>query len=185
MVDFSLTIPKTANQQQNKPKQPTGRSASPGGPERGENKNPSLVRVAIRHVNRQPVHSQTPVRIASQHHGSKTPKVILIFPSYILPTFMWSHHEKTIIVDQQVAFLGGLDLCYGRWDTSKHLLTDTNKAQFFPGIDYSNERIKGFTNIQSYEESLIDRNQETRMPWHDVAVKVLGEVVKDLSRHFI
>jgi phospholipase D1/2 len=98
---------------------------------------------------------------------------------------MWSHHEKTVIVDQQVAFLGGLDLCYGRWDSSTHLLTDSHKAQFFPGIDYNNERINAFTNVQSYQNSLIDRNNQVRMPWHDIAVKVLGEVVKDLTRHFI
>jgi phospholipase D1/2 len=28
--------------------------------------------------------------------------------------FLWSHHEKLVIVDQSVAFLGGIDLCYGR-----------------------------------------------------------------------
>ena len=26
---------------------------------------------------------------------------------------------------------------------------------------------------------------QIRMPWHDVGVKVMGEAVKDLSRHFI
>ncbi|KAI0220872.1 Phospholipase D1 [Lamellibrachia satsuma] len=36
----------------------------------------------------------------------------------------WSHHEKCIVIDQRVAFLGGVDLCYGRWDTPSHKLTD-------------------------------------------------------------
>lgn len=29
----------------------------------------------------------------------------------------WSHHQKTVIVDQKIAFVGGLDLCFGRWDS--------------------------------------------------------------------
>ncbi|CAH0717450.1 unnamed protein product, partial [Brenthis ino] len=38
--------------------------------------------------------------------------------------FFWAHHEKIVVVDQTVAFLGGIDLCYGRWDDHKHRLTD-------------------------------------------------------------
>ena len=30
--------------------------------------------------------------------------------------FLWSHHEKTVIIDQKIAFVGGIDLCFGRWD---------------------------------------------------------------------
>ena len=29
-----------------------------------------------------------------------------------------------VIIDQSLAFVGGIDLCYGRWDNSRHLLTD-------------------------------------------------------------
>lgn len=42
---------------------------------------------------------------------------------------MWSHHEKSVVVDQRIAFLGGIDLCYGRWDTRKHRLTDLGTIQ--------------------------------------------------------
>ncbi|XP_046617254.1 phospholipase D2 isoform X1 [Neodiprion virginianus] len=38
--------------------------------------------------------------------------------------FLWAHHEKIVVVDQALAFLGGIDLCYGRWDNSEHRLTD-------------------------------------------------------------
>lgn len=38
--------------------------------------------------------------------------------------FNWSHHQKTLVVDQSLAFVGGLDLCYGRYDDRSHLLTD-------------------------------------------------------------
>ncbi|KAK0092201.1 hypothetical protein PV326_001951 [Microctonus aethiopoides] len=38
--------------------------------------------------------------------------------------FFWAHHEKIVVVDQTLGFLGGIDLCYGRWDTNEHRLTD-------------------------------------------------------------
>lgn len=34
--------------------------------------------------------------------------------------FLWAHHEKILVVDQTYAFLGGVDLCYGRWDDHEH-----------------------------------------------------------------
>ncbi|XP_023246744.1 phospholipase D2-like [Copidosoma floridanum] len=37
---------------------------------------------------------------------------------------LWAHHEKIVVVDQSIAFLGGIDLCYGRWDNHEHRLTD-------------------------------------------------------------
>ncbi|XP_058805785.1 phospholipase D2 isoform X2 [Phymastichus coffea] len=42
--------------------------------------------------------------------------------------FLWAHHEKIVVVDQNVAFLGGIDLCYGRWDTNEHRLTDIDST---------------------------------------------------------
>ncbi|XP_012275763.1 phospholipase D2 isoform X2 [Orussus abietinus] len=42
--------------------------------------------------------------------------------------FLWAHHEKIVVVDQTVAFLGGIDLCYGRWDNNEHRLTDLGSA---------------------------------------------------------
>jgi phosphatidylserine/phosphatidylglycerophosphate/cardiolipin synthase-like enzyme len=36
------------------------------------------------------------------------------------PTLTSAHHEKIVIVDNQVGFCGGLDLSRGKWDTSSH-----------------------------------------------------------------
>ncbi|KAL2208878.1 phospholipase D/nuclease [Sarocladium strictum] len=33
-------------------------------------------------------------------------------------TLFWAHHEKLLLVDERLAFMGGLDLCFGRWDTN-------------------------------------------------------------------
>uniref|UniRef100_A0A158P5Z9 Phospholipase n=1 Tax=Angiostrongylus cantonensis TaxID=6313 RepID=A0A158P5Z9_ANGCA len=45
-------------------------------------------------------------------------------------TFFWAHHEKLVIVDQLIAFVGGVDLCFGRWDDHCHLLTDLGSVKF-------------------------------------------------------
>ena len=42
---------------------------------------------------------------------------------------LWGHHEKIVVVDQSLAFLGGIDLCYGRWDDNEHRLTDLGKLE--------------------------------------------------------
>lgn len=41
---------------------------------------------------------------------------------------LWAHHEKIVVIDQSLAFLGGIDLCYGRWDNNQHKLTDLGKC---------------------------------------------------------
>ncbi|VDP99597.1 unnamed protein product [Trichobilharzia regenti] len=50
------------------------------------------------------------------------PAVFLRRPVYRSPrsTRLWSHHEKMVAIDQSVVFLGGIDLCFGRWDTNDH-----------------------------------------------------------------
>lgn len=64
---------------------------------------------------------------------------------------LWSHHAKLCIIDQQVAFIGGLDTCYGRWDTRNHPLYDISAEKqalsLFPGKDYGNERRVPYTNL--------------------------------------
>jgi phosphatidylserine/phosphatidylglycerophosphate/cardiolipin synthase-like enzyme len=101
---------------------------------------------------------------------------------------LWSHHEKIVIIDQKFAFAGGLDLCWGRYDTSEHRLNEEPNEEgvyHWPGIDYSNSRIKDFVNVTKYKHELIDRNKHPRMPWHDVHLFLEGSVVSDLCRHFV
>lgn len=118
-------------------------------------------------------------------------------------TFFWAHHEKLCIVDYNVAFIGGLDMCYGRYDTPDHVLSDDSQVGFaslnsdtltpqqfdsfniFPGKDYSNTRVKDFSNLDKPYETIYDRNVVPRMPWHDIHMMTSGEVARDLSRHFV
>ena len=52
-------------------------------------------------------------------------------PNYLVIPFLWSHHEKIIMIDQKVAFFGGLDICYGRWDTEEHQLQNSSDKKFW------------------------------------------------------
>lgn len=37
---------------------------------------------------------------------------------------LWSHHEKLLIIDRNVAFVGGVDLAFQRYDDELHQVTD-------------------------------------------------------------
>ncbi|KAJ8656583.1 hypothetical protein O0I10_007660 [Lichtheimia ornata] len=103
-------------------------------------------------------------------------------------TFFWSHHEKFVVVDQRIAFLGGIDLCFGRWDTHTHQLADfqgpEQNMRLFPGQDYSDARVCDFKDVQNWDMVLIDRSIVPRMPWHDMSLCMVGGPVLDVCRHF-
>ncbi|WWD04615.1 hypothetical protein V865_002686 [Kwoniella europaea PYCC6329] len=107
-------------------------------------------------------------------------------------TFYWSHHEKLCVIDETIAFMGGLDLCYGRWDTSQHILIDDDhttpdgpEGPVWRGKDYANERVMEYSNLDKPFEDMFDRSKVPRMPWHDVGLQIIGQPARDLSRHFV
>lgn len=114
-------------------------------------------------------------------------------------TFFWAHHEKLCIVDHTLAFVGGIDLCFGRWDTPQHTLVDdkptgfepsdlpkdADHCQLWPGKDYSNPRIQDFYALNKPYEEMYDRTRVPRMPWHDISMQVVGQPARDLTRHFV
>uniref|UniRef100_A0A8C6TEJ3 Phospholipase n=1 Tax=Neogobius melanostomus TaxID=47308 RepID=A0A8C6TEJ3_9GOBI len=54
---------------------------------------------------------------------------VIRHPDHVSSTvYLWAHHEKIIIIDQSVAFVGGIDLAYGRWDDTEHRLTDVEES---------------------------------------------------------
>ncbi|KAF7195689.1 Phospholipase D1 [Pseudocercospora fuligena] len=101
----------------------------------------------------------------------------------------WAHHEKLCLIDGHVAFMGGLDLCYGRWDTNQHSIADAHPTDLnrivFPGQDYNNARIMDFSDVQHWENNKLDRKYNSRMGWSDVALCAKGPVVEDLKAHFV
>ncbi|CAM1500958.1 Fc.00g101200.m01.CDS01 [Cosmosporella sp. VM-42] len=113
--------------------------------------------------------------------------------------FFFAHHEKICIVDHDVAFVGGIDLCFGRWDCPQHPIVDdkptgfemseqpkdAEHCQLFPGKDYSNPRVQDFFRLSEPYEEMYDRSRVPRMPWHDISMQVVGQPARDLTRHFV
>ncbi|CAG7850914.1 Phospholipase D1 Short=PLD 1; AltName: Full=Choline phosphatase 1; AltName: Full=Meiosis-specific sporulation-specific protein 14; AltName: Full=Phosphatidylcholine-hydrolyzing phospholipase D1 [Serendipita indica DSM 11827] len=103
----------------------------------------------------------------------------------------WSHHEKVtvVIVDYHYASIGGLDLCFGRWDTHSHPLADAHVTEhdrtLFPGQDYNNARVLDFQKVDHYVSNQISTLETGRMPWHDVHMTIVGPSVLDIAQHFI
>lgn len=118
-------------------------------------------------------------------------------------TYFWAHHEKLCLIDHTVAFVGGLDLCFGRWDTPDHVLVDDSQVPFhaskpdfnsiyektsfqmWPGKDYSNPRTHDFSELDRPYVDMYDRTEVPRMPWHDIHMMVTGQSARDISRHFV
>uniref|UniRef100_A0AAQ6A7G0 Phospholipase n=1 Tax=Amphiprion ocellaris TaxID=80972 RepID=A0AAQ6A7G0_AMPOC len=122
--------------------------------------------------------------------------------------YLWAHHEKIIVIDQSVAFVGGIDLAYGRWDDREHRLTDVGSVtlshldgsvrslntgvgelfgntRFWHGKDYCNFVHKDWIQLDKPFDDFIDRHTTPRMPWHDIASVVHGKAARDVARHFI
>uniref|UniRef100_H2SLG2 Phospholipase n=1 Tax=Takifugu rubripes TaxID=31033 RepID=H2SLG2_TAKRU len=122
--------------------------------------------------------------------------------------YLWAHHEKIIVVDQSVAFVGGIDLAYGRWDDWEHRLTDVGSVtraslshppstfpehlnqlfgntRFWHGKDYCNFVYRDWIQLDKPFDDFIDRHTTPRMPWHDIASVVHGKAARDVARHFI
>jgi hypothetical protein len=51
--------------------------------------------------------------------------------------------------------LGGLDIAYGRWDTSMHCIVDD--GIYWEGRDYRNDRIKEVSSPRKYDVDDLDR----------------------------
>ncbi|KAK4174526.1 hypothetical protein QBC36DRAFT_38740 [Triangularia setosa] len=104
-------------------------------------------------------------------------------------TFYWAHHEKLIVIDYEMAFIGGLDLCFGRWDSHNHALSDMHPEgvsnEVWPGQDFNNNRIMDFKNVNDWKQNELSKAESGRMPWHDVAMGVIGPCVYDIAEHFV
>ena len=83
---------------------------------------------------------------------------------------------QVVIVDNHFAAIGGLDLCFGQWDTPNHPLADVHPTHFrftpFPGQDYNNACIMDFKEVKNYVSNALSILESARMPWHDVCLSV-------------
>ncbi|KAH7573521.1 hypothetical protein JRO89_XS03G0164200 [Xanthoceras sorbifolium] len=110
---------------------------------------------------------------------------VLRYPDHFSSgVYLWSHHEKLVIVDNQICFIGGLDLCFGRYDTFEHKVGD-NPPLIWPGKDYYNPRESEPNSWEDTMKDELDRGKYPRMPWHDVHCALWGPPCRDVARHFV
>ena len=65
-----------------------------------------------------------------------------------------SHHQKIVVIDDRVAFVGGLDFALGRWDTPEHRADDPRRR---------------------------DTDGPVPQPYHDVQLMVSGAIAGALG----
>ncbi|XP_057962752.1 phospholipase D zeta 1-like isoform X2 [Malania oleifera] len=120
-------------------------------------------------------------RLLSIHENIR----VLRYPDHFSTgIYLWSHHEKLVIIDYGICFIGGLDLCFGRYDTPEHKVGDWPPC-IWPGKDYYNARE---CEPNSWEDTMKDefeRGKFPRMPWHDVHCALWGPPCRDVARHFV
>jgi len=67
-----------------------------------------------------------------------------------------SHHQKIVVVDDRVAFVGGLDFALGRWDTTEHRPDDARRCD-------------------------TETDDSIPRPYHDVQFMVSGDIAAALG----
>lgn len=65
-----------------------------------------------------PIYSSRSLKLFRQSGWSSHPRIHLRFDTR--HALRGSHHQKLVTVDDEIAFVGGIDLTNGRWDTSEH-----------------------------------------------------------------
>ena len=134
-------------------------------------------------------------------------------PDYSLATKkFFSHHQKCVIIDKKIAFVGGIDLAYGRYCHGYKLDPNADKRKvanrYNPCIvpmdkpekeitlSFKVKNRKSLKNNKKYQKEVFDRNffqsQESMladnqpiMPWQDIQVKIEGKAVFDLVTNFV
>lgn len=101
-----------------------------------------------------------------------------------LDPVLWCHHQKFVVVDDVVAFAGGIDLLVGRYDTGQHQMLDPG-AQTYLGLDYcSPAREPGPRSTEEPFKDVVNRRNTPRMPWHDTQVGIAGTAAYNLAQLF-
>ncbi|KAL5706380.1 phospholipase D [Ranunculus cassubicifolius] len=116
-------------------------------------------------------HSSVNCVLAPRYASSK----LSIFKQQVVGT-LFTHHQKCVLIDSQAsgnnrkitAFVGGLDLCDGRYDTPEHRLFRDLDTVFKD--DYHNPTFSG--------------TKGPRQPWHDLHSKIDGPAAYDVLKNF-
>ncbi|KAK7352205.1 hypothetical protein VNO80_17623 [Phaseolus coccineus] len=117
-------------------------------------------------------HSSVRCLLSPRYASSK----LSIFRQQVVGT-LFTHHQKCVIVDTQAhgnnrkitAFIGGLDLCDGRYDTPEH--------RIFRDIDTVYQE-------DYHNPTFCTGTKGPRQPWHDLHCKIEGPAAYDILTNF-
>ncbi|PKA55651.1 Phospholipase D delta [Apostasia shenzhenica] len=117
-------------------------------------------------------HSSVMCVLAPRYASSK----LSIVKQQVVGT-LFTHHQKCVLVDTQAsgnnrkitAFIGGLDLCDGRYDTPEHRLFRDLDTVFLD--DFHNP-------------TFVNETKGPRQPWHDLHCKIEGPAAYDVLTNF-
>ena len=149
----------------------------------------------------------TQEKLMSLPKGTGSISVMLQNPntgrSGMLEPVFFTHHQKFIIIDGQIAFLGGLDLAYGRWDTNAfdvvidpklHVINDAYNEQIgcvraLTDAERAltqkvNDR-PGFRPSYKNDGKIFNEAYQPRQPWQDVALSIKGPAAFDVFTNFV
>lgn len=57
--------------------------------------------------------------------------------------------------------------------------------EIFPGQDFNNNRIMDFQTVDDWKSNELSKAEYGRMPWHDIAMGVIGPCIYDIAEHFV
>uniref|UniRef100_A0A2P2IDE3 phospholipase D n=1 Tax=Hirondellea gigas TaxID=1518452 RepID=A0A2P2IDE3_9CRUS len=112
--------------------------------------------------------------------SARSKKNAKLFECLFVSTF-YSHHQKSVVLDVEadgrdekrrlVAYIGGLDLADGRWDTPDHYLFKTLL------VEHANDFYNG--------NFCTTVTVGPRQPWHDIHAFVDGPTALDIHTNFV
>lgn len=73
-----------------------------------------------------PIYSGKSLKMFRKRRWSSHPRIVLAFDNR--HPIRGSHHQKLVVVDDAVAFVGGIDLTAKRWDTAEHRIDDPRRV---------------------------------------------------------
>ena len=124
----------------------------------------------------------------------------------------FSHHQKFVIIDRKIAFVGGIDLAYGRYSHGYKLdpnaderkvanrynpcIEPMDKPQEEKTLSFKIKEKKSLINDDKYQKEVFDEkffqpqesilaDNQPIMPWQDIQVKIEGKAVFDLVTNFV
>lgn len=111
---------------------------------------------------------------------------------------LWSHHDKLCVIDRSIAYVGGIDLAYGRYDDEFHTIVDELGTKFVGG-DYiqpakglfksvlSGNRNSNLSNVKSLNSDNLgddDEDDDNKSTFSDITTSSSKSILDSVGGFF-